>query len=248
MASYNSAEYLGEAVDSVISQTFGDWQLIISDDGSSDGSPDIAKAAMAKDDRIHLIAGATNRGPARARNAAIELAQGRYIAFLDSDDFWKPNKLERQIDFMRQEQVAFSFSSYDRISEDGERLGTVSVRSPVNYRDLLLSNVIGCLTAVYDTERLGKMLMPDVRKRQDFALWLNILKKVDYAHPLPDVLATYRVRRRSVSSNKLVAAAHTWRIYREVERLPLHLAVYYFANYAVRGALSRYGRPGSPGA
>jgi teichuronic acid biosynthesis glycosyltransferase TuaG len=178
----------------------------------------------------------------------VESARGRYVAFLDSDDLWKPNKLERQIGFMRQEQVSFSFSSYDRISEDGEWMGTVSVRSPVNYRDLLLSNVIGCLTAVYDTERLGKMLMPDVRKRQDFALWLSILKKIDYAHPLPDVLATYRVRSRSVSSNKFSAAAHTWRIYRDVERLPLHLAAYYFANYAVRGALSHYGGARGPGA
>ena len=243
MASYNSGHFVQEAIRLVQRQSLGCWNLLVSDDASSDSTVEMVTCLMDGDPRIRLITSSKNRGPAHARNAAIEAATGRYIAFLDSDDLWKPHKLERQIAFMQERDIAFSFSSYDKIDEDGNFINTHYVERPVTYRDLLKSNVIGCLTAMYDTEKLGKVYMPDVRKRQDFGLWLRILKQVDAAYPISESLAQYRVRSNSVSSNKLNAAKYTWTLYRDVEKLGLLRSVYYFAHYAVNGIKDTYVKP-----
>lgn len=243
MASYNCASFLPLAVQSVLEQSFEDWELIISDDGSTDGSAQIIQYYIEADQRIRTVGSMTNRGAARARNAALAVARGRFIAFLDSDDLWKPHKLSRQLAFMEATGVAFCFSSYERVDEDGMYIGSVRVASPVSYRQLLRGNVIGCLTAVYDTQVVGKVEMPDVAKRQDYGLWLKLLKMVDDAVPLPEILASYRIRRTSVSANKASAAYHTWRLLRDIERLPLPLSVYYFARYAFHGFWSHYGPP-----
>ena len=220
------------------SQTLGDWELLVCDDGSTDGSLSILREFASRDSRIRVLTSDGNEGPAKARNACIEASGGRYIAFLDSDDVWNPEKLEVQTKFMLAEQVAFSFSSYDRVDEGGRPLGTRVVKKPVTYHDLLKSCVIGCLTAIYDTQALGKMYMPDIRKRQDYGLWLRILKRVPYAIPLEESLAKYRVRADSISANKLVAARYTWSIYRDVERLSVPRSAYYFGHYALRGILN----------
>lgn len=243
MPSYNSAEFVAASIDSLRAQVCQDWELLVSDDGSTDGTLGIVREYARKDCRIHLLTSGANRGPAHARNAAIKAATGRYIAFLDSDDLWKPEKLERQIAFMQKHDLAFTFSSYDRIDEAGNFINTHHVEKPVTYHDLLKSCVIGCLTAVYDTEKLGKVYMPDIRKRQDFGLWLRILKKVERAVPLPESLAQYRVRTGSVSANKLTAAKYTWSIYRDVEKLGLLRSSYYFAHYAVNGVHNTYVKP-----
>lgn len=246
MAAYNDEAYIALAIASVRAQTRPDWELIVSDDGSSDRTKSIVRELMALDPRIQLLEAGKNRGPAQARNVAINEARGRYIAFLDSDDLWKPHKLERQLAFMEEQDVAFSFSSYDRLNEQGRIINTHLVSKSVTYADLLKTCVIGCLTAVYDSDKLGKMYMPDIRKRQDFGLWLRILKKVESAHPVPESLAQYRVRKVSVSSNKRVAAKFTWAVYRDVEGLGLMASSYYFANYALNGLVNTYIKPRLP--
>jgi teichuronic acid biosynthesis glycosyltransferase TuaG len=240
MPAFNSAPYIEEAIRSVQAQTVGDWELVVADDGSTDETAEIVRRMNDNDNRVKLLCLGGRQGPARARNAAIEAAKGRFIAFLDSDDVWKPEKLERQIAFMREQDVAFSFTAYDRIDEQGESHGTVQAPRPVTYRQLLSYCVIGCLTAVYDTEKLGKQFMPDIPKRQDYALWLQILKQLDRAWPIDESLAVYRVRRGSVSSNKLLAARHNWRLYRDIEKLGFVRSAYYFCQYAVRGVWRTY--------
>jgi glycosyltransferase involved in cell wall biosynthesis len=196
MPSYNSSDYIEASIESIVRQTVGDWELLVSDDGSTDATLSVVERFVRSESRIRLITNGGNRGAALARNAAIEAAQGRYIAFLDSDDLWKPEKLERQIAFMREHDLAFTFSSYDRIDEVGNYINLHHVDKAVSYHDLLKTCVIGCLTAVYDAGKLGKVYMPDIRKRQDFGLWLRLLKKVDRAVPLSESLAQYRVTLR----------------------------------------------------
>jgi len=245
MPAFNSAPFIADAINSVRSQTLLDWELIIYDDASTDGTVDIASRLAAEDSRLVLLRGDNNRKTARARNTAIQQARGRYIAFLDSDDLWKPEKLEKQITFMREGGHELSFTSYDRIDEVGRALGGVSVSKPVNYDELLKWCCIGCLTAVYDTELIGKHYAPDIPRRQDFALWLAILKRVDFAWPMQESLAIYRVRKSSLSSNKLVAARYNWMVYRDIEELSLLRAAHVFAHYAVRGVWRTYlARPG----
>jgi teichuronic acid biosynthesis glycosyltransferase TuaG len=243
MPTYNVEPFVKASVQSVLDQTYQDWELLISDDGSTDGTLTVARTMQAADKRIRILPSTGNNGPARARNLAIEASRGRYIAFLDSDDLWKSEKLARQIDFMRRNDIAFSFSSYDRIDETGTFLNTHLVSKPVSYRDLLKTCSIGCLTAIYDTQKLGKVYMPDVRKRQDFALWLRILKMTDYASPVSESLAQYRVRTSSVSSNKLNASKYTWSVLRDVEKLNFATASYYFLHYAWNGIANTYIRP-----
>ncbi|MCG3727439.1 glycosyltransferase family 2 protein [Vibrio cincinnatiensis] len=235
--SYNCANYIFETISSVLSQTYSEWEMIIVDDCSTDNSVSVIKSHIEKDSRIKLIQLNENSGAAIARNTAIEAAQGRYIAFLDSDDLWEPEKLATQISFMQKNDIAFSFSAYHKVDEQGVNIGKVDVPEKVTYQKLLKCCVIGCLTAIYDTQKLGKVYMPLIRKRQDFGLWLHILKKCDSAYGLNIPLAKYRIRKDSISSNKLKAAQYNWKLYREVEKLSLFKSVYYFSHYAINGVL-----------
>ncbi len=238
MPSYNSKIFLPETIDSVLAQTFKEWELIIVDDCSQDDSNKVIEGYMKCCEKIKLIKLDTNSGPAIARNRAIEEAKGRYIAFLDSDDLWTPDKLSKQISFMQEHDVALSYTGYYRIEEEsGEIIDQISVPKKVNYRELLKQNIIGCLTAIYDTQKIGKIYMPHIRKRQDFGLWLNILKKIPYAYGIDEPLAYYRVRRTSVSSNKILASKYNWKLYRKVEKLPMHKAIYYFGWYTYKSIL-----------
>jgi len=234
---YNSSKFVGEAIRSVQAQTFTDWEMIIVDDCSTDNSVQIVEAFVHKDDRIQLIKLATNSGAAIARNSAIEVTQGRYVAFLDSDDLWLPVKLEKQLAFMQANDYPFSYAAYDKVDENGQVFGHIGVPDRVGYSDLLKTCSIGCLTAMYDSEYFGKVYMPLICKRQDFGLWLKLLKKTNYAYGLNETLAQYRVRKDSISANKANAAVFTWRLYREVEGLSLIKAGYYFGHYAVSGLL-----------
>lgn len=235
--SYNCANFISQTIKSVLSQTFHDWEMIIVDDFSSDNSVDVIQGYVEMDPRIKLIRKLKNSGAAMARNAAIEAAQGRYISFLDSDDIWLPHKLERQLMFMEQTGATFSCCAYEKIDEDGSPFGHVGVPAKVEYSDLLKTCSIGCLTAIYDTKYFGKVYMPNIRKRQDFGLWLSLLKRTKYVYGISEVLAQYRVRSESISANKLNAAQYTWRLYRDVEKLNLVKSIYYFGHYAVRGLL-----------
>jgi len=238
MPSYNSEQFLPATIDSVINQTFKAWELIIIDDCSPDNSNKIIEDYIQRSEKIKLISLKSNSGPAIARNRGIQEAKGRYIAFLDSDDLWHPDKLSKQLAFMKEQDVPLSFTGYDRIDEQsGMVIDQLHVPFRVDYDELLKQNIIGCLTAVYDTQKLGKVYMPDILKRQDFALWLRILKKIPYAYGLDESLAYYRVRTASVSSNKILASKYNWKLYREVEKLPLHKAIYCFGWYTYKSIL-----------
>lgn len=234
---YNCADFLEQTIQSVISQTYQNWELIMVDDCSQDDSLLIAKQYAEKDKRIKVIKLDKNSGAAVARNTAIAEANGRYIAFLDSDDLWLSKKLELQIKFMLSKDIAFSYTAYEKMNENGEVFELMGIPEQINYTQLLKTCVIGCLTVVYDVDRLGKIYMPINTKREDFATWLHILKKVDYAYGLTQPLAKYRVYSNQTSSKKVNMAIENWRLYRGVEKLTLPQAVYYFAHYAIRGIL-----------
>lgn len=234
---YNCASFLDKTVQSVLAQTFHDWELIMVDDCSTDDSLKIAQAYAAQDKRINVIKLEQNSGAAIARNTAIKAATGRFIAFLDSDDLWHPEKLNLQINFMLTNDLAFSYTGYEKIDETGTVFGLMGVPERVHYKQLLKTCVIGCLTAVYDTEKLGKVYMPTSTKREDFATWLNILKQIDFAHGLTVPLAQYRVYANQTSGKKASMAKENWRLYRDLEKLNFFQASYYFGHYAVRGVL-----------
>lgn len=235
--SFNSAKFISYTIASIISQTFKDWELLVIDDCSTDNSLEVITEWCKKDSRINLIQLNENSGAAVARNRGIEAADSRFIAFLDSDDKWLPNKLEKQLEFMQRNNYDFTYTAYNKVKPDGTIIGDMGVPSKLQYSNLLKKCEIGCLTAMYDTARLGKIYMPLIRKRQDLGLWLRILKETKYAYGLNDVLASYTVRDDSISSNKRQAAAYTWKLYRDIEKLPLHKAAYYFSHYAMNGIL-----------
>lgn len=233
--SYNSEKFISKTIESVLSQTYTNWEMIIVDDCSPDNSNEIIEEYCKKDSRVKLIKLEKNSGPARARNTAIKEAKGRYIAFLDADDLWLPDKLEKQIKFMNENNLSFTYSAYKLIDEEDNDLGVFIPREELTYEDILKTNDIGCLTAIYDTEKLGKVYMPNILKRQDYGLWLKILKEIKETKGIVEPLAIYRIRKNSVSSNKLKAAIYQWKIYREVEQLNLIKSLYYFTHYIWNG-------------
>ena len=235
--SYNCARFIEETIRSVQAQTWQNWEMVIVDDCSTDNSVDVIQRIAKDDARIRLMQHQWNGGPAVSRNIAIENAKGRYIAFLDSDDLWLPEKLEKQLAFIKKKDAALVYSGYQKITEEGELKGVVHPPKQVTYNDMLRSNYIGCLTAVYDRQKIGKCYMPIIAKRQDHALWLKILKQTPVAYCLEEVLAHYRIQSNSVSSNKVMAAKYQWRIYREVEQLTFWKSARCFGHYAVNGLI-----------
>lgn len=231
---YNAERFIKETIQSVQDQTYSDWEMIIVDDRSKDRTVEYIKEVQAGDPRIRLIELEENSGSAVARNTAIENAAGRYIAFLDSDDRWMPEKLERQLRFMQDKDVAFSFTAYVRTLEDGTETDYIS-RTPatVDWDALMKRCVIGCLTVMLDRNKTGEVKMVDIRTRQDYALWLELTRRGFTAHGLADVLAKYRVVDDSISSNKWKAAKRNWYVFRHIESQSLPKALWYFGHYAV---------------
>lgn len=215
MPAYNTSEFISESIESVLRQTFTQWELIIIDDCSTD---DTVRAVekYKYEPRVTLVKNEQNMGGAGSRNVGIRLAKGRYIAFLDSDDVWEDTKLELQLNFMEHNNYGFTFTSYTTMSEDGCKKGQIQVPSKVNFSKLLKHNYIGCLTAIYDTSTFGKIYMPLVRKRQDFALWLELLKSFQFAHGLNINLGSYRIRDGSLSKSKSEAFKFYWIVLRDV--------------------------------
>ena len=238
---HNAEPFLEAALRSALAQSYGRLEVIVIDDGSTDGSARIAARVAADDRRVRLIRCKTNVGAARARNAGIEAATGRYIAFLDSDDLWLPEKTARQLAVFEATQALVCYTAYRTMDEAG-RYGSrvIPVPATVTHAELLHTNVIPTSSAMYDTRRIGKVYMPDLRKRQDYGLWLKILKEADtrpgpVAVGIDEPLMVWRRRAGSVSSNKLSAARYQWRVYRELERMPLWRSLYCFAHYAFHG-------------
>lgn len=235
--SYNSSRFIEHTIKSILNQTYKNWELLIVDDCSTDDSYVVIKSYADQDKRIRLIKLEENSGAAVARNVGIENACGRFIAFLDSDDTWHPEKLEQQVSFMLKNDYAFTYTQYHQVNENGDTVGELYFPSRTNYRNLLKTCVIGCLTAMYDTHKIGKVYFPLDSTREDFALWLKILKQVDYAYCVPKDLASYTVRSDSISANKWKAAKGNWTLYRNIEKLNIFSSIYYFLNYAIRGIL-----------
>ena len=238
---WNAEETLAETVASLVAQTRGDWEMLLVDDGSTDGSRSLAARLAAGEPRIRLLGWRENRGAAAARNAAIRAARGRFVAFLDADDLWRPQKLAAQIGYMEEARAPFTFAAVRRIDAAGRPLGVVGVPARVDHARLLRGNVIPCQTAAYDRAHYGAVEMPPLARRQDYGLWLRLLAQGGEAHGLPEVLADYRVRPGSLSSDKLAAAAATWRVYREVAGLGPAQAAWRLGGNLARGALKRIG-------
>lgn len=222
MPTYNCAKYIIQSVHSVVAQTFTNWELIIVDDCSTDGTEEILKPILKSHLNIHYYQLPNNSGPAIARTEAINRANGKYIAFLDSDDIWLPKKLEKQIAFMENTGAFFSCTAYEIMNERGKRLQIECIPpEKTDYKSCIyLSNPIGNLTVVYNQEVLGNFSVPPIRKRNDFALWLQILKKEKYCYGMKETLAVYRKgRKESVSNKRLQSARYHWQLYREIEKM-----------------------------
>ena len=214
--SYNSEEFISETIHSIINQTYTNWELLITDDCSNDNTISIIKSFQENDVRIKLFILESNGGAGVARNNSIKYAKGRYIAFCDSDDQWKKNKLELQINLMVQNNMVLSCSGYDVIGEKGNYIRTIYPPKIITLKKILSNNYIGCLTAIYDSRKIGKQYMPLIRKRQDWVLWINILKKIKKTEGLNISLAIYRLRSNSISRNKFNLLIHNWNVYHQV--------------------------------
>jgi glycosyltransferase involved in cell wall biosynthesis len=225
---YNSEKFISETIKSVLNQTYKNWEMIIVDDVSTDKSIEIITSFCKQDARIQLHQLPENSGAAIARNKAIDLAKGTFIAFLDSDDLWLPKKLEFQLDFMLKNNYSLSYTSYEIINEEGNLTNKIiKCKDKLDYNRMLYSNEIGCLTAIYNQDLLGKIFMPEIRKRQDYGLWLKVLKSEKYAFGLATILAQYRDRSQSISNNKVEMLKWNWNLYKNVENLSYFRATYY---------------------
>lgn len=225
---YNCAEFIARTIDSVQAQTYQNWEMIIVDDRSQDHTKEIVKKYMKHDTRIQYHVLEVNSGAAIARTTAMKLAKGAYMAFLDSDDIWTPDKLERQIKWMSDNGYAFSCTAYEQIDENDHSLNRIiKTVKKTDYNRLLLDCPVGNSSVVYDVEKMGKFEVPNIRKRNDDALWLQMLKKEKYIWGMTDVLMKYRIRQNSISSNKLKVIKYHWILYREIEHLSVIRSIFH---------------------
>ena len=226
---YNSESYISQAIDSVLNQTYQDWEMLICDDCSTDRSREIILEYAARDERIKFFSTHKSSGsPVAPRNLAIQEATGRFIAFLDSDDIWLPTKLENQIPLFDSDEVAVVFSDYEKVAADGMR-GRRVIKAPsrIDYKELLKGNCIGNLTGVYDTLKTGKIYNKQIH-HEDYVLWLQRLRRGYMAINTNTVEALYRVGQKSVSSDKKQAALWTWNILRNEEKLSMNKTISYY--------------------
>lgn len=217
MPAYNAAGYIAESIRSVQQQSFEDWELLVIDDASKDGTSEIVEALRAEDSRIKLHVLPTNQGAGFSRNIGIKAATGDYISFLDADDLWKPHKIQTQLDLMKNENVQVCFSSYELIDERGKSLQKqIKALQFLPFKKLKKANYIGNLTGMYNASELGKIFCPLIRKRQDWGLWLLAVEKAGFAKGIQEPLAVYRERENSISGNKIEMLQYNYRVYREV--------------------------------
>jgi teichuronic acid biosynthesis glycosyltransferase TuaG len=239
MPCHNCEVTIGQAIGSVIAQTYTDWELVIVDDGSKDGSPALIASLAARDPRIRVITNAAATGAAAARNRGIQSTSARYTAFLDSDDVWLPNKLELQLKAMAEHDAALCCGAYDVIN--GENCVTGSVRpkpGALTYRGMMGNNSVGCLTAIVDRSLTGPIRFnDDLPRSEDYQLWLSILRRGLKGVCIPETLGQYRLHGKSLSSNKFSAARNRWRVYREFEKHNVLKSAFYLTAYAVTGVM-----------
>lgn len=231
---YNCEQFISKTIESVLSQTYPHWEMIVVNDCSSDTTGQIAQKYASYDKRIKYIKLEYNSGAAVARNVAMSMAKGQYIAFLDSDDLWHPGKLSTQIKFMQDNNYKFSCTDYEQIDESGNPLGKIiKCREKADYKRVLLDCPIGNSTVMYDVSQLGKFEIPDIRKRNDDALWLKMLKKEKYIYGLSQVLTQYRIRKDSISANKLKLVKYHWTLYRKIEKLNIIRSLFYIIHWGI---------------
>lgn len=219
MACYNAGSFIRQAIDSVLTQTYQNWELIIINDASTDNSEEVITSYS--DSRIKLVALKTNIGPGGARNKGIEVAQGRYLAFLDADDAWLDSKLQRQLDLLKQKKAALCYSSYLLMDKFGKsKKKYIHAYDQVSYTQMLNNNYIGCLTAIIDRKVTGEVSMPIRRKRQDWGLWIQILRKHHTAYAVTEPLARYRLHSEAISGKKFRLLSANYAFYREELKYP----------------------------
>lgn len=240
MPSFNAERFIAEAIDSVISQTVEDWELIIVDDASTDATAAIAAAYQRRDPRIRLIAQTTNQGAASARNRGLDDARGKLIAFIDSDDIWYPEKTAKQVAALERRQADIAYTAYERVRDRGLRNAIVSVPDKIEYHTLLHNCIIGCSTSLVRRATCGAVRMPLLKRRHDHGYWLELLRDGSRtAIGLNEILVTYRLHRGSLSANKVVAAAYSWKLLRSVERFPVGKSLWFFGRYTLHHLKAR---------
>lgn len=240
MPSYNAENFIAESIESVLHQTYSNWELIITDDCSSDHTPAIVQSFCKQDSRINFVIAKQHSGIASTRNQCLIRAKGRFVAFLDNDDLWYPEKLEKQVRFISENNYAFVYSEYELMNEDGSPKGkTIKTAGVINYDKYLKNTIIGSGTILLDTDKTGNLQMPNNATSDDMALWCKILKDGHQAHPMKEVLMKYRVRSNSASANKLKAAKDVWLVYRKQEKLSLCYAFTCFCCYAFNAVIKR---------
>lgn len=235
---YNAERFIEQTIQSVIEQTYTDWEhLIVVDQNSRDKTEVIVRRFAQLDSRIRCITSPEALGAAANRNLALQVANGEYAAFIDADDLWAPEKLEKQVRFMRDMRADFSFTGFKRINEQHSVEGRFqSVPARITYADLLQNNTIACLTAMFRLEPFRDIRFQE-HGWEDMAFWLQILKRIDFAYGLNECLAYYRIVNGSRSNNKLFAAKLRWQTYRLVEKLSLPRSLYLFSHYILTSAL-----------
>ena len=238
MPSYNTAQYIVDSINSVLAQTYTNWELIIVDDCSTDQTEEIIKAVG--EERIRFFKNEKNSGAAVSRNYALRQAQGKWIAFLDSDDLWHPEKLEKQIGFMKEHGYHFSYTNYEEIDEASQPNGRV-VTGPKRITKTGMYNYCwpGCLTVMYDAEYVGLIQIADIKKNNDYAMWLKACRRAD-CYLLDEVLAQYRRRGGSISRQGYVTLIKWhYKLFREAEGKGLALALILTARNLAFGVLKK---------
>lgn len=224
---YNAEKYISKTIESIINQEYSHLEILIVNDCSNDKGPEIVKEYQNHDERIKLINLENNSGAAVARNVGIENSKGDFIAFIDSDDIWEKAKLKEQISFMIENDYNFSYTDYILIDEKGKELRTIKTPKLLTYNKELLYNRILTSTVIYNQKILGKIYMPNLRKRQDYAMWLKILKNYSNGYGLNKILTKYTIRKNSLSSNKLNLIKYNWEIYRKSEEFGIIKSSFY---------------------
>tara|TARA_R110000744_G_scaffold64786_3_gene133216 strand:- start:92 stop:844 length:753 start_codon:yes stop_codon:yes gene_type:complete len=241
-ASFNDADHILATYRSIQAQTFTGWEWIVTDDCSSDNTYELIKNISDSDLRVKVSRNSSNLGAAMSRNRSISRSSGAFIAFIDSDDLWHPEKLEKQLAFMG-EDISFAFTAYNLIDKTGNSLGKTvdsNQSGPFSYEDMLRKKAtLGCSTVILRSKAFPKLKMPMLRTGQDYATWLSLLRNGELAYILPDILTSYRILPGSISRNKVKKAKRQWQIYREVEGLSFFKSLECFLFYAWRAVFKQ---------